>query len=85
MAKSKKTKVAIEPILKLSSTKKQRVKACEWCFQFDDDDPIVFASSKQPYLESYVSFKLTDNLTSNLSFFDNKTGKKIKIFTREKK
>lgn len=59
---------------------------CEWCFQFDDDQPIVFATaSKKDFAsEPKISFTLTNRTDSTMTFFDDKTGKKLKIYSREK-
>jgi hypothetical protein len=62
------------------------IDTCEWCFQFDDDQPIVFAkgSKKEFASEPKISFTLTNRTDSTMTFFDDKTKKKLKIFTREK-
>jgi hypothetical protein len=59
---------------------------CEWCFQFDDDQPIVFATgSKKDFAsDPKISFTLTNRTDSTMTFFDDKTGKKLKIYSREK-
>jgi hypothetical protein len=57
---------------------------CEWCFQFDDDEPIVFATSAKSK-DSYIQFKLTNTNNSNIDFFDRNKTKKFKLFAREKK
>lgn len=61
-------------------------KDCEWCFQFDDSDPFVFASTKPFYdgKDAKISFTLTNQTNTNLVFKDSKTGKEFKIFAREK-
>lgn len=61
-------------------------KDCEWCFQFDDGDTFVFASTKPFYdgKDAKISFTLTNQTNTNLVFKDSKTGKEFKIFAREK-
>jgi len=61
-------------------------KDCEWCFQFDDNEPHVFAATK-PFYEgdqAKISFTLTNQTNTNIVFTDSKTGKEFKLFVREK-
>lgn len=57
---------------------------CEWVFQFDDDEPIIFAWTKENNLEEEPKIVLTiDNIDgSNIEFRSN-GDKKFKIFARE--
>jgi hypothetical protein len=58
---------------------------CEWCFQFDDDPPFVFATMENTstFPDPTVTFKLKNTSDSTLEFtFD---GKRFKLFAREKK
>lgn len=57
---------------------------CEWCFQFDDEDPIVFAVGASNAKDPFIQFKLTNKDSSNLEFTDNKNKKKFKLFARKK-
>lgn len=56
---------------------------CEWCFQFDDNEPQVFATGSNRYKEEpKLMITLTNKVNSNLIF--TKDGKTFKIFTRKK-
>ena len=57
---------------------------CEWCFQFDDGEPFVFATSSKSITEPYIQFKLKNTETSNIVFRDDKNNKKFKLFARKK-
>ena len=59
---------------------------CEWCFQFDDNDPIVFATALKKDFTTIpkISFTLTNRTDSTMTFFDEKSGKKLKLYSREK-
>ena len=96
MSKSKKKKPwTTDSILKLDAPQSASFlsipnngtyKDCEWCFQFDDNEPYVFASTKPFYegKDAKISFTLTNQTNANLVFKDSKTGKEFKIFAREK-
>ena len=62
-----------------------KIKECEWCFQFDTDEPYVFAKSKPNYdgNDAKISFSLSNSKHSNLVFRDN-NGREFKLFCREK-
>lgn len=57
---------------------------CEWCFQFDDDEPYVFAAvgnPKEPSETPKVTFTINNTSDSNIIFTYN--GKTFKLFARE--
>ena len=57
---------------------------CEWCFQFDDDEPYVFAAVEKPEEPSEppkVTFTINNNSDSNITFTYN--GRTFKLFARE--
>jgi hypothetical protein len=57
---------------------------CEWCFQFDDEEPRVFAAAEKPEEPGEtpkVTFTLSNNSNSNITFSHN--GRQFKLFTRE--
>ena len=60
------------------------IKECEWCIQFDDDEPKIFATGSDQLGQAKISFTLTNRSDCNIVFYDDKTKKKLKIFTREK-
>ena len=96
MAKAKKTKkveeVQVEEVsqqleqigeIKLDQKKYEN---CEWCFQFDEDEPQIFAWT-DPDLnrdeDPKVIFTITNIENSFITFQNSKTGKLFKIFARE--
>jgi hypothetical protein len=89
MAKAKKTKkveevIQLEPIGQIGLTQK-KLENCEWCFQFDGDEPQIFAwtgenDSKDE--EPKVMFTITNTKDSYITF-THKNGKSFKLFARE--
>ena len=57
---------------------------CEWCFQFDGNEPQVFAWTDDDMGddEPQVQFTISNNADSNITFTHN-DGKMFKIFARE--
>ena len=57
---------------------------CEWCFQFDNNEPQVFAWTDEDMGddEPQVQFTISNNEHSNITFTHN-DGKVFKIFARE--
>ena len=96
MAKSKKNKVSLvpetifrfndgpEPITTLRLSSSEKIEDCEWCFQFDDDEPTVFARGNRDNDGAYVQFKLTATKDSNITFHDTTLNKHFKLFVRKK-
>ena len=95
MAKAKKTKkeeVKIEdqseqlqPIGDITLSQK-KYEECEWCFQFDEDEPQVFAWTDDDLNKSEdpkVIFTITNVENSYITFQNGKTGKLFKLFARE--
>lgn len=65
--------------------KENIVENCEWCFQFDEDEPYVFATSKEGATEEQkkITFTIGNDSSENITF--SKGDKKLKIFVRERK
>ena len=83
MAKAKKTKEEnLEPIGTIGITQK-RLEQCEWCFQFDEDEPKVFAWTSEDMTdeEPTVTFTIGNTEGAYVSF--SKDGKTFKLFARE--
>jgi hypothetical protein len=91
MAKAKKTKkeevVELEsPVLDNLTIAQKRYDDCEWCFQFDEDEPQVFAWTDDVLDKSEdpkVIFTITNFENSYITFQNGKTGKLFKLFARE--
>jgi len=91
MAKAKKTKKVeevkvdevsqqLEPIGEIKLTQ-ESYEDCEWCFQFDEDEPQVFAWTDELLNQSEepkVIFTVTNGKNSFISF--SKENKTFKIF-----
>ena len=73
-----------EEVLELGTIVDHVVINCEWCFQFDDDEPIVFANSKDGATDEQkkISITLGNNTGSNITFKSN--DKVMKLFVRER-
>ena len=95
MAKAKQTKkekVTIEdqseqlqPIGDITLSQK-KYEECEWCFQFDEDEPQVFAWTDDELNKSEdpkVIFTITNVENSYITFQNGKSGKVFKLFARE--
>ena len=96
MAKTKKTtkkqkEEEIEQIVEIPTTdvpliEQKIIEDCEWCFQFDEDEPQIFAwtDSNLPSDENpKVVFSITNLENSYITFQNSKTGKLFKLFARE--
>jgi hypothetical protein len=94
MAKAKKTKKEVkiedqseqlQPIDDIVLSQK-KYEDCEWCFQFDEDEPQVFAWTDDDLNKSEdpkVIFTITNVENSYITFQNGKTGKLFKLFARE--
>jgi hypothetical protein len=96
MAKAKKTKKVeevkveevsqqLEPIGQITLNQ-EKYEECEWCFQFDEDEPQVFAWTDDELNKDEdpkVIFTITNVKDSYITFQNGKTGKIFKIFARE--
>ncbi len=96
MAKAKKTKKVEEVKVENQSQQleligepkleQKKYEECEWCFQFDEDEPQVFAWTDDMLNKDEdpkVIFTITNVQDSYITFQNGKTGKLFKIFARE--
>lgn len=60
-----------------------KIDNCVWAFQFDDDEPIVFATSFDEG-QNQLTFVIDNSTTGSLEF-NGLDGKKLKIFAKENK
>jgi hypothetical protein len=68
----------------LSIKHPNKYEECEWCFQFDNNEPQVFAWTDENMGddEPQVQFTISNNEHSNITF-THKDGNVFKIFARE--
>jgi len=89
MAKAKKTKneeVTIEQQLEPIGLSQKKYENCEWCFQFDEDEPQIFAWTDDELNKNEdpkVIFTITNVENSYITFQNGKSGKLFKLFARE--
>jgi hypothetical protein len=86
MAKAKKTKEEkLEPIGELKMTPSEKLEQCEWVFQFDGDEPQIFAWTGEDMTneEPTVTFTISNTKDAYISFTSKQNGKRFKLFARE--
>ena len=96
MGKAKKTKKEKEVIIEDNTNQLQELgevklsqkkyDECEWCFQFDEDEPQIFAwtdSEMNSNEDPKIVFTITNVENSYITFTNGKTGKSFKLFARE--
>jgi len=87
--KTKKVKEVVEqPTLELQPIGINQIKysECEWCFQFDEDKPQVFAwtdDNTDSTEDPKVIFTITNVKDSYITFKHADTGKNFKLFARQ--
>ena len=92
MAKTNKTKQVEEQIQEeqvqefgLADINQEKYEDCEWCFQFDNDEPQIFAWMDEELNKDEdpkVMFTIT-NVKDSYINFTHKDGKSFKLFARE--
>ena len=88
MAKKKKENVEsqITDAVTTPQIPQERWVDCEWCFQFDDGEPHVFAWTDdeiQSDENPEVNFTISNAKQSYISFTHGESGKTFKLFSRE--
>ena len=87
MAKSKKTKKqeVVEPVGEITLKQSEKLEQCEWVFQFDNDEPQIFAWTSEDMTneEPTVTFTISNNKDAYISFTNKDTLKKFKLYARE--
>lgn len=63
---------------------KERFDDCEWCFQFDDEEPQVFAWTEEGMKNENpsVEFKIENMEGANITF-SSESGKRFSLFARK--
>lgn len=86
MANTKKTKEEkLEPIGEIKLVKTEKLEQCEWVFQFDGDEPQIFAWTSEDMTDEdpTVTFTISNNKDAYISFTSKQNGKRFKLFARE--
>lgn len=93
MAKAKKEKIEqvetneelVIPEFGMASINQEKYDDCEWCFQFDNDEPQIFAwmdDELNKEEDPKVMFSIT-NVKDSYINFTHQNGKVFKLFARE--
>jgi hypothetical protein len=86
MAKNKKTQEEnLEPIGEVKMSPVEKLEQCEWVFQFDGDEPQIFAWTGEDMTdeEPTVTFTISNTKDAYISFTSKQNGKRFKLFARE--
>lgn len=96
MARAKKTKKVEEVKIEEQSEQLQQLgnvtlsqkkfENCEWCFQFDEDEPQIFAWTDDEMNKNEdpkVIFTISNLENSYINFTNAESGKSFKVFARE--
>jgi len=77
--------VTLEPIGEVKMAPPQKLEQCEWVFQFDEDEPQIFAWTSEDMTDEdpTVTFTVSNTKDAYISFTNKETGKKFKLFARE--
>ena len=75
----------LAPIGELKMAPPEKLEQCEWVFQFDEDEPQIFAwtSEDSPEEEPTVTFTISNTKDAYISFTNRNSGKKFRLFARE--
>jgi hypothetical protein len=71
---------------KITLVEQKRIEDCEWVFQFDDDEPQIFAwtdNDMNSDEEPTVTFTISNTENAYISFTNKTSGKTFKLFARE--
>jgi hypothetical protein len=65
-------------------TPPEKLEQCEWVFQFDEDEPQIFAWTSEDMTDEdpTVTFTVSNTKDAYISFTNRETGKKFKLFAR---
>ena len=77
--------VKLEPIGEVQIKQSEKLEQCEWVFQFDEDEPQIFAWTSEDMTDEdpTVTFTISNTKDAYISFTNKETGKKFKLFARE--
>ena len=71
----------IQLFFKSKETQK-KFEECEWCFQFDEDEPQIFATADSTTSVPEVVIKLQNTSESHITFSDPAKNKKFRMYAR---
>ena len=86
MSKAKKRKEEkLESIGEIKMAPPEKLEQCEWVFQFDEDEPQIFAWTSEDMTDEdpTVTFTVSNTKDAYISFTNRENGKKFKLFARE--
>ena len=74
-----------EPIGTIKMAEEEKYEQCEWVFQFDEDEPQIFAWTNESDVDEdpTVTFTIGNRKNAYINFTNKENGKKLKIFARE--
>ena len=76
----------LEPIGELKIAPPEKIENCEWVFQFDEDEPQIFAwtgEDTSTLEDPMVTLTIGNNKSAYISFTNRVSGKQFKLFARE--
>lgn len=83
--KEKKVESQITDAVTTPVIRQEKYEHCEWCFQFDEDEPQIFAWTDETINseeEPKINFTIT-NVKDAYITFTSQSGKTFKLFPRE--
>jgi hypothetical protein len=80
----KKKQQVVPDVTSEMTTVIQHFMPCEWVIQFDNDEPVVFTEADETNPLKEVVITISNHSESRIMFTDNKTGKKFRIYSRQK-
>jgi len=72
----------LEPQGTIQMTPLKKLEQCEWCFQFDEDEPKVFAWTEEDMTDEDPTVTFTIGNTEGAYVSFSKDGKTFKLFAR---
>jgi hypothetical protein len=74
-----------EPIGTIKMAEQEKYEQCEWVFQFDEDEPQIFAWTNESDVDEdpTVTFTIGNRKDAYITFTNKENGKTLKIFARE--
>jgi hypothetical protein len=83
-ARKTKNKKEEIPQIEVNPVQTERYMPCEWVIQFDDDEPMIFATANESSDIPEVTIKLQNTNHSHITFRDTNTNKTFRMYARPK-